>query len=87
MRPTKLEDIVGQDPGRTTSWPRTPPLGPRGRPAARQLHHPAGPPGVGKTTVTRLLADGSDMVFLPVSGTFSGVADHSRVFGKWVDLP
>lgn len=57
-------------------------------PAAPQLHHPAGPPGVGRTTIARLLADGSDMAFEPVSATFSGVAEPLQATdGKWIDLP
>ncbi|WP_449488232.1 AAA family ATPase [Streptomyces purpurascens] len=39
-----------------------------------------GPPGVGKTTIARLLADGSNLAFEPVSATFSGVADLRKVF-------
>ncbi|MEV7093309.1 AAA family ATPase [Amycolatopsis sp. NPDC051045] len=39
-----------------------------------------GPPGVGKTTIARLLADGSNLTFEPVSATFSGVADLRKVF-------
>lgn len=39
-----------------------------------------GPPGVGKTTITRLLADAGDLAFEPVSATFSGVADLRKVF-------
>lgn len=38
------------------------------------------PPGVGKTTIARLLAHGSDLSFEPVSATFSGVADLRKVF-------
>ncbi|MFC9680657.1 hypothetical protein [Streptomyces sp. NPDC056948] len=65
-------------PGRTTSWPRLPLLGPHGHPAAHQLHHPAGPPGVGKATIARLLADGSDMAFDPVSPTSPAWPNGSR---------
>lgn len=39
-----------------------------------------GPPGVGKTTIARLLADGSNLAFEPVSATFSGAADLRKVF-------
>ena len=34
-----------------------------------------GPPGCGKTTIARLLAQGTDLVFEPLSAVFSGVAD------------
>ena len=39
-----------------------------------------GPPGCGKTTIARLLAEGTRMVFEPLSATFSGTADLRRVF-------
>jgi putative ATPase len=39
-----------------------------------------GPPGCGKTTIARLLAQGIDLVFEPLSAVFSGVADLRKVF-------
>jgi len=39
-----------------------------------------GPPGVGKTTIARLLADASDRHFVQISAIFSGVADLKKVF-------
>ena len=50
--------------------------------AARQLASMIlwGPPGVGKTTIARLLAEGTDLAFEPLSAVFSGVADLRRVF-------
>ena len=39
-----------------------------------------GPPGVGKTTIARLLADASDLAFVQVSAIFTGVADLKKVF-------
>ena len=39
-----------------------------------------GPPGCGKTTIARLLAERTDLVFEPLSATFSGVADLRKVF-------
>ena len=39
-----------------------------------------GPPGVGKTTLARLLADETEMVFVQISAIFSGVADLKKVF-------
>jgi putative ATPase len=39
-----------------------------------------GPPGSGKTTIARLLADRTDLHFERLSAVFSGVADLRRVF-------
>lgn len=39
-----------------------------------------GPPGVGKTTIARLLADETEMDFIQISAIFTGVADLKKVF-------
>ncbi|WP_407495103.1 replication-associated recombination protein A [Pseudooceanicola sp. MF1-13] len=39
-----------------------------------------GPPGVGKTTIARLLADETDLAFVQISAIFTGVADLKKVF-------
>src|SRR6187455_3794919 len=39
-----------------------------------------GPPGCGKTTIARLLAEAVDLHFEPLSAVFSGVADLRRIF-------
>jgi len=39
-----------------------------------------GPPGTGKTTTARLLADATDLAFDQISAVFSGVADLKKVF-------
>ena len=39
-----------------------------------------GPPGVGKTTIARLLADETDMHFVQISAIFTGISDLRKVF-------
>lgn len=76
LRPTSLEDVVGQDHVLG-------PDGPLGRMlAAGELGSIIfwGPPGVGKTTIARLLADATDMSFVQLSAIFSGVADLKKIF-------
>jgi putative ATPase len=71
MRPQRLEDVVGQrhllDPGK--------PLEVAAR--AGKLHSMIlwGPPGVGKTTLARLLARACNAEFIALSAVFSGVKD------------
>ncbi|MET7735828.1 replication-associated recombination protein A [Streptomyces sp. NPDC005402] len=76
LRPTQLQDVVGQDH-------LLAPDAPLGRMVAQQRLGSAilwGPPGVGKTTIARLLANTGNLAFEPVSATFSGVADLRKVF-------
>ena len=76
LRPKTLGDVVGQDH-------LLAPSAPLGRMvAARHLASLIlwGPPGCGKTTIARLLADATDLAFEPLSAVFSGVADLRKVF-------
>jgi len=76
LRPRTLADVVGQDH-------LTGPDGAIGRMvAAGRLSSMIlwGPPGTGKTTLARLLADAVDMRFAPISAVFSGVADLKAAF-------
>ncbi|MFF0015360.1 replication-associated recombination protein A [Streptomyces sp. NPDC005374] len=76
LRPTQLDDVVGQDH-------LLAPDAPLGRLLAQRRLSSAilwGPPGVGKTTIARLLADAAGLAFEPVSATFSGVAELRKVF-------
>src|SRR5215471_7560958 len=76
LRPQRLDEVVGQDH-------LLGPDGPIGRMvAARHLHSMVlwGPPGCGKTTIARLLAETTALHFEPLSAVFSGVADLRKVF-------
>jgi len=76
LRPRTLTDVIGQE--RLTG-----PHGPIGRMvAAGRLSSLIlwGPPGTGKTSIARLLADAVGLRFVAVSAVFSGVADLKRVF-------
>ena len=78
LRPKRLADIVGQEH-------LTGPGGPLGRMvAAGRLSSVVlwGPPGTGKTSIARLLADAVDLRFAAISAVFSGVADLKRVFAE-----
>ncbi|TVS03646.1 MAG: replication-associated recombination protein A [Rhodobacteraceae bacterium] len=76
LRPRQLEDVIGQAQA----------LGPEG-PLGAMLASGMlaslilwGPPGVGKTTIARLLADRTDLEFVQISAIFTGVHDLRKVF-------
>jgi putative ATPase len=76
LRPKNLGEVVGQEH-------LTGPEGAIGRMvAAGSLSSIIlwGPPGTGKTTIARLLAEAVGMRFAPLSAVFSGVADLKKVF-------
>ncbi|HHB83890.1 MAG TPA: replication-associated recombination protein A [Devosia sp.] len=76
LRPTRLEDVIGQSHllGENGSLRR---MLATNRLGSLVLW---GPPGTGKTTVARLLADKIGFRFAQISAVFSGVADLKKVF-------
>jgi putative ATPase len=78
LRPQSLEEIVGQEH-------LTGPDGAIGRMvAAGKLSSMIlwGPPGTGKTSIARLLADAVGLRFVAISAVFSGVADLKKLFAE-----
>ena len=78
LRPTVLPEVVGQEHV----------LGPDGA-LGRMLKAGSlasivlwGPPGCGKTTIARLLAEAAGLAFMPLSAVFSGVADLRKAFDE-----
>jgi putative ATPase len=78
LRPRTLDEVVGQDHL----------LGPEGA-VTRMLARGSlaslilwGPPGVGKTTIARLLATRAGLHFVQLSAVFSGVADLKKAFDE-----
>ncbi len=76
IRPRSLSEVIGQEQA----------LGPDG-PLGAMLAAGSlgsvifwGPPGVGKTTIARLLADHTDLAFVQISAIFSGVPELRKVF-------
>lgn len=76
LRPRTLEQVIGQ----AQILARDAPLG--AMLGNKQLSSIIfwGPPGVGKTTLARLLADHTDMHFVQISAIFTGVPELKKVF-------
>ena len=76
LRPQKLSEVVGQDH-----------IIGEGAPLSRMIDGGKlssiifwGPPGCGKTTIARILADHTEMHFEQISAIFSGVKELRSVF-------
>ncbi len=76
LRPTRLDEVIGQE---RVLGPEAP-LGVMLASGALSSIVMWGPPGVGKTTIARLLADETDLTFVQISAIFTGVADLRKVF-------
>jgi putative ATPase len=82
LRPQTINDVVGQEH-------LTGPSGAIGRMLTAQKLASMilwGPPGTGKTTIARLLADAVGLRFESISAVFSGVADLKKAFAVAEDF-
>ena len=78
MRPSDISEIVGQED-----------LLGEGAPLRRMIDSGKlssfilwGPPGCGKTTLARILANRTNLRFMALSAVFSGVADLRKAFDE-----
>ena len=76
LRPQSLDAVIGQDTVLAPDGPVGAML------AAGSLSSLIlwGPPGVGKTTIARLLADAAGLSFTQLSAIFTGVSDLRKIF-------
>ena len=76
LRPAALSDVIGQDKVLSAEGP----LGAMVVSGSLSSLILWGPPGVGKTTIARLLADATDLAFVQISAIFTGVPELRKVF-------
>jgi len=76
LRPRTLAEVIGQTQVLSPEGPLGAML------VAKSLSSLIlwGPPGVGKTTIARLLAAETDLAFVQISAIFTGVADLKKMF-------
>ena len=78
LRPATLDEVVGQNHLLAADGP----LGRMVRAERLSSLILWGPPGTGKTTIARLLAQHTHLYFEPLSAVFSGVADLKKIFAR-----
>jgi len=78
LRPATLDEVVGQDHLLAEDGP----LGRMVRAERLSSLILWGPPGTGKTTIARLLAQHTNLFFEPLSAVFSGVTDLKKIFAS-----
>lgn len=76
LRPRALSEVIGQEKVLSPDGP----LGAMLASGSLSSLILWGPPGVGKTTIARLLADETDLSFVQISAIFSGVPELRKVF-------
>jgi putative ATPase len=76
LRPKSLAEVIGQEKVLSPDGP----LGAMLSAGSLSSLILWGPPGVGKTTIARLLADETDLHFVQISAIFTGVPDLRKVF-------
>ncbi len=76
LRPKSLSEVIGQEKILSLEGP----LGAMLVAGSLSSLILWGPPGVGKTTIARLLADETDLHFVQVSAIFTGVPELRKVF-------
>ncbi len=76
LRPKSLGEVIGQE---QVLGPEAP-LGVMLASGSLSSLVLWGPPGVGKTTIARLLADATDLHFIQISAIFTGISDLRKVF-------
>ncbi|MFN4204175.1 MAG: replication-associated recombination protein A [Tabrizicola sp.] len=76
LRPKALDEVIGQE----KVLSRDGPLGAMLASGSLSSLILWGPPGVGKTTIARLLADETDLHFVQISAIFTGVPELRKVF-------
>ncbi|MFN4193980.1 MAG: replication-associated recombination protein A [Tabrizicola sp.] len=76
LRPKALSEVIGQE----KVLSRDGPLGAMLASGSLSSLILWGPPGVGKTTIARLLADETDLHFVQISAIFTGVPELRKVF-------